>query len=316
MTVVALAGGIGAARFLRGLVRAVDPADLVVVANTGDDLELHGLHVSPDLDTITYTLGGGVHPEQGWGRADETTVVATELAERYGRAPAFTLGDRDLATHLVRTEALRGGASLSEVTARIAEAWDLGFRLLPMTDDAVETRITTADGRDLHFQEWWVGERARPPVARVRLEGASRARPAPGVLEAIAAADAVVLCPSNPVVSIGTILEVPGIRDALRGAPVVGVSPIVHGAVVRGMADRLLPAIDAEVSALGVARLYRSFLDAWVVDDADADLVAAVEALGIRATATRTIMETPEIAEAVARTALELLAAGTARPAS
>jgi LPPG:FO 2-phospho-L-lactate transferase len=309
MAVVALAGGIGAARFLRGLVRVVDPGELTVVANTGDDLQLHGLHVSPDLDTITYTLGGGVHPEQGWGRAEETMVVANELAERYGEPSWFTLGDRDLATHLLRTRMLGEGATLSEVTARITAAWGLPFRLLPMTDERVATRIDTADGRDLHFQEWWVGERAQPEVAGVRLEGGADAAAAPGVMGAIACADAVVVCPSNPIVSIGTILEVPGIRAALRHTPVVGISPIVGGAVVRGMADRLLPAMGSEVSALAVAERYADFLDAWVLDERDADQVAAVEALGITAVATDTIMASGAVTEALAATALGLLEA-------
>jgi len=304
--VVALAGGIGAARFLRGLVRVVDPGDLTVVANTGDDLRLHGLHVSPDLDSITYTLGGGADPARGWGRAGETLAVSTELRERYGRPTWFTLGDRDLATHLVRSEVLAAGGTLSEATERIAAAWGLGFRLLPMTDDPVATRITTTDGRDLHFQEWWVGERAGPDVAGVRLEGAQGARPAPGVLAALEAADTVMLCPSNPVVSIGTVLAVPGIREALRDRPVVGVSPVVGGAVVRGMADRLLA--PEELSALGVARRYVDFLDGWVVDQRDAGLADEVAALGLRVAVTDTIMTTPEVAASVARTALALVA--------
>lgn len=307
MAVVALAGGIGAARFLGGLVHVVEPADLVVIANTGDDLTLHGLHVSPDLDTITYTLGGGVHPEQGWGRAGETLAVSRELQERYGAEGWFTLGDRDLATHLVRTEALRQGTSLSEVTSRIAEAWGLGFRLIPMTDDPVATMVATRDGRELHFQQWWVGERAAPEVATVRLEGAETATPAPGVLDLVAAADIVVVCPSNPVVSIGPILKVPGIRDALRQATVVGVSPIVGGAVVRGMADRLLPALGAEVSCVGVAALYRDFLDAWLIDEVDAERAPEVAALGITVGVEPTVMETPDIAAAVARAALDLV---------
>lgn len=307
MRVVALAGGIGAARFLRGLVRVVRPADLVVVANTGDDLTLHGLHVSPDLDTITYTLGGGVHPEQGWGRAGDTLAVSAELRDRYGAPDWFTLGDRDIATHLVRTRVLREGGTLSDATRVIAGAWSLPFTLLPMTDDPVATRIRTTDGRVLHFQEWWVGERAASDVAQVWLEGAERARPAPGVVEAIAAADAVVLCPSNPVVSIGTILAVPGVRAALGRARVTGVSPIVGGAVVRGMADRLLPATGSEVSALAVAMRYRDVLDAWVIDEKDAKLADDVAALGMAVAVTDTIMRSPEVAEDVARTALALL---------
>jgi LPPG:FO 2-phospho-L-lactate transferase len=306
MPIVALAGGIGAARFLCGLVRAVNPAELTVVVNTGDDLRLHGLHISPDLDTIAYTLGGGVHPDQGWGRADETFGVADELRDRYGRTPWFTLGDRDIATHLVRLEVLDRGGTLSEATQAIAEAWDLRLRLLPMTDDPVGTRIETRDGRVLHFQEWWVGERAKPGVARVWLDGAASARPAPGVLEALAAAEAVVLCPSNPVVSIGTILAVPGIREALQTSPVVGVSPIVGGRVVRGMADRLLPATGSAVSALAVAERYADFLDGWVIDGADAELASAVAALGVRVAVTDTIMRDVDVAEALARTALGL----------
>ena len=306
--VVALAGGIGAARFLRGLVRVVEPAALTVIVNTGDDLRLHGLHISPDVDTITYTLGGGVHPAQGWGRADEHHTVATELAERYHEPGWFTLGDRDLATHLLRTGMLADGATLSQVTDRIARAWDLPFRLLPMTDDPVATMIDTTDGRTLHFQEWWVGERAKPDATRVRLDGAARARPAPGVIEAIADADAVVVCPSNPVVSIGTILEVPGIRAALRTRPVVGVSPIVGGRVVRGMADRLLPVVGAEVSAEAVAGLYADFLDGWVIDTADHGHAAAVAAHGVAVRVTDTIMRTSDVAAALAAVAMDLAA--------
>lgn len=307
MKVVALAGGIGAARFLGGLVRAVEPADLTVVANTADDIRLHGLHVSPDLDTIAYTLGGGVNTEQGWGRADESLAVATELAERYGQPAWFTLGDRDIATHLLRTRVLAEGGTLTQATAEIAAAWRLPFRLLPMSDDLVTTRIVTTDGRDLGFQQWWVGERAGPDVAEVRFAGAATATPAPGVLGAIAGADAVVLCPSNPVVSIGPILAVPGVEATLRHAPVVGISPIVGGKVVRGMADRLLPAAGSKVSAAAVAERYAGFLDAWVLDDVDAGEVAAVERLGVRAVTTDTIMRTPQVAAAVARTALDLL---------
>jgi LPPG:FO 2-phospho-L-lactate transferase len=307
MNVVALAGGTGAARFLRGLVRVVDPAHLTVIANTGDDIGLHGMHVSPDLDTITYTLGGGVNLEQGWGRAGDTSVVAEELADRYGVAPWFTLGDRDIATHLLRTEAMRDGQRLSQVTARIASAWGLPFTLLPMTDDPVATIVTTTDGRQLHFQRWWVGERAEPPVASIRLNGAQAAKPAPGVLEALVDADVVVVCPSNPVVSIGTILSVRGIRDALRHKPVVGISPIISGRVVRGMADKLLPAVGVEVSCVGVAAHYQDFLNGWVIDDQDGDRAEEVRALGLDVTVTQTIMATPEIAADLARTTLALV---------
>ncbi len=305
--VVALAGGIGAARFLRGLVAAVDPAELTVIANTGDDIRLHGLHVSPDLDTITYTLGGGIHPEQGWGRAEESFTVATELRDRYGRPDWFTLGDRDLATHLVRSEIIADGGTLSDATRAIAQAWDLPFTLLPMTDDPVATRVDTQDGRTLHFQEWWVGERAQPAVQRVRLDGAEHAAPAPGVLEAIRTADVVVLCPSNPVVSIGTILDVPGIRTALNQVPVVGISPIVGGAVVRGMADRLLPAVGVDVTAAAVAGMYADFLDGWVVDTVDAEHATTLRARELSVAVTDTIMADPDVTTALARTALGLV---------
>lgn len=306
MQIVALAGGVGAARFLTGLVREVDPAALTVIANTGDDLVLHGLRVSPDLDTLTYTLGGAADPEQGWGRAGDTGAVSAELRDRYGRPDWFTLGDRDLATSLVRTEIIAGGGSLSDATAAVAAAWGLGFRLLPMTDHPVETRIRTTDGRDLHFQEWWIRERAMPDVAEVRLAGAEQSRPAPGVLEAIRDADAVLLCPSNPVVSLGTILAVPGIRTALRERPVAGISPIVGGKVVRGMADRLLPAVGAETSAAGVAGLYADVLDGWVIDHADAGAAPGLEDQGLRVAVTDTIMRTSEVSAGLARAALAL----------
>jgi LPPG:FO 2-phospho-L-lactate transferase len=305
--ITVLAGGVGAARFLRGLVEVVPPTEVAAVVNVGDDLTLHGLRVCPDLDSITYWLAGVVHPEQQWGRADETTVVAEELA-RFGIPTWFTLGDRDLATHLYRTSRLRDGASLSSVTDEITRAFGVEIRLLPATDDEVATHITTADGRDLHFQEYWVRERAAAEVAAVRLAGAARAQPGPGVVEAIMDADAVLVAPSNPVVSIDTILAVPGVREAVRqtAAPVVGVSPIIGGRVVRGMAHRLLPAVGAEVSAAGVARHYDGLLDGWVVDTRDAHAVDEVEALGPRCVATETLMDDVAVAAAVARTCLTL----------
>jgi LPPG:FO 2-phospho-L-lactate transferase len=305
--ITVLAGGIGAARFLRGLVEVVAPTELAAVVNVGDDLTLHGLRVCPDLDSITYWLGGVVHPDQQWGRADETTVVADELA-RFGVPTWFTLGDRDLATHLYRTSRLRDGAPLSAVTAEITRAFGVEVRLLPATDDEVATHLTTADGRDLHFQEYWVRERAAAEVTSVRLAGAAGAQAGPGVVEAILDADAVLVAPSNPVVSIDTILAVPGVGEALRqtAAPVVGVSPIIGGQVVRGMAHRLLPAVGAEVSAAGVARHYGTLLDGWVVDTRDAHAVDEVEALGPRCVATETLMDDVEVAAALARTCLTL----------
>lgn len=307
MQVTVLAGGVGAARFLRGVVRAVDPADVTVVVNVGDDLVRHGLRVCPDLDSITYHLAGLVHPEQQWGRADESFVLAEEL-ERFGEGRWFSLGDRDLATHVFRTMRLVEGAALSVVTAEIARGFGLGCRLLPVTDDVVATRIRTQDGRDLHFQEWWVGERAAPVVTGVHLAGAATARPAPGVVEAIIDADVVLVAPSNPVVSIGTVTAVPGILAALRMTPaaVVGVSPIIGGAVVRGMADTLLAAEGTPVTALGVATRYLGWLDGWVVDDADADALPALVDLGLRATATDTMLDDPDVAADVVRTCLQL----------
>ena len=307
MNVVSLAGGIGAARFLRGLVRAVDPASLTVVANTGDDLAIHGLHVSPDLDTITYTLGGGVHPEQGWGRAEETFTVAAELKGRYGQPDWFTLGDRDIATHLVRARVIGEGGTLTDATRTIAAAWDLPFALLPMTDATVATRVRTSDGRELHFQEWWVGERAASPIDRVCLEGGEDACATDAVVAAIEDADLVVLCPSNPVVSIGTILDIAPVRALLRDKPVVGVSPIVGGRVVRGMADKLLPAVGAEVSAAGVAGLYADFLDGWVIDTADAASADAIRATGVEVAVTDTMMVDVDVSTRLAETAVGML---------
>ena len=302
-----LAGGVGAARFLRGLVRVAPPADITAVVNVGDDLERHGLRVSPDLDTITYWLGGAVHPEQQWGRAGESFTVAEELA-RFGESRWFTLGDRDLATHIYRTKRLREGAPLSTVATEIAAAFGVEVRLLPATDDPVETRVHTKDGQDLHFQEYWVGQRAAPEVEEVRLAGAERARPAPGVIDAIRDAEVVILAPSNPVVSIGTVLAIQGVRAAVSdtSSPVVGVSPIVGGSVVRGMAHRLLPSVGADVSAVGVAAHYGAILDGWVIDERDRDQADAVRALGIEVAVTDTMMDDPEVAGALARTCLEL----------
>lgn len=285
MRITALAGGIGGARFLRGLLHHLDrsgrpDASVTVIGNTADDVTLHGLRVCPDLDTVMYTLGGGIHEGQGWGRVDETFSVSAELAA-YGQEPQwFGLGDRDIATHVVRTRLLGQGRTLSEVTAALCERWRPGVRLLPMSDDRVETHVVidddAADGgrRAIHFQEWWVRLHAGVPARQILVVGIEQSRPAPGVLDAIREADVVLLPPSNPVVSIGTILGVPGVRDALRGtrAPVVGVSPIVGGAPVRGMADACLTAIGVETSAKAVAGLYADFLDGWLVDDADADV--------------------------------------------
>jgi LPPG:FO 2-phospho-L-lactate transferase len=275
MRITVLAGGVGGARFLRGLKAAAPEAEITVIGNTGDDISLFGLHVSPDLDTVMYTLGGGINSEQGWGRADETFTVLHELTA-YGAGPGwFGLGDRDFATHIARTSMLQAGLPLSAVTRALCERWQPGITLLPMTDDRVETHVTTAaggsgGGRTVHFQEWWVRMHAAVPAAEITFTGAEAAAPAPGVVEAIAAADWVLLPPSNPVVSVGAILAVPGIAEAVRAKTVVGVSPIIGGAPVRGMADACLTAIGVETTAAAVAAHYGpDLLDGWLVDEQD-----------------------------------------------
>jgi LPPG:FO 2-phospho-L-lactate transferase len=309
--VVALAGGVGAGKFLRGLVRAVAPSDVTAVVNTGDDVEIHGLRVCPDLDSVTYWLGDVFDRERGWGRRNESFRTLEELRRFDREATWFGLGDLDLATHLVRTRLLREGRTLSEATARVAAGFGVASRILPMSDTSVETRLdVVAGGRelDLHFQEYWVRRRARDDVKAVRFEGVEAAVPAPGVLEAIAEADAVVVCPSNPVVSIAPILAVPGIREAVGPKPVVGISPIVGGRPLAGMADRLMPVVGLEVSAVGAAHAYDGLLDAWVIDRADSRLAEGARTeLGVRVAATDTVMADDAVAEAIARTALELV---------
>jgi LPPG:FO 2-phospho-L-lactate transferase len=310
---VALAGGVGAARFLAGLIRVVPPAEVTAIVNTADDDEFHGLYVSPDLDSVTYTLAGASNPVQGWGLEGETFATLEALA-RYDADTWFRLGDKDMATHLFRTARLRAGATLSAVTREITRAWGLELRVLPMSDDRVRTRITArdADGaaRERAMQEWFVRERSGPEVVAVRFDGAPEARPAPGVLEAIAAADTVVVCPSNPVISIGPILSVPGLRDALaaRRDRVVAVSPIVGGAPVKGPADRLMAPLGIEVSCVGVARAYADFCGTLVIDAIDAELASSVEATGVHAVVTDTMMRSPEVAAALARYALAAVA--------
>ena len=297
MHITALAGGVGGARFLRGLLAHIDRtpelegSHVTVIGNTGDDITLFGLRVCPDLDTVLYTLGGGVNEAQGWGRADETHHVQGELAA-YGVSPQwFGLGDRDVGTHVARSLWLGQGLTLSQVTARLADRWGLparGLTLLPMTDTPVETHVVLDDEdggeRAVHFQEWWVRLQAAVPARRFVVAGMDQAVPAPGVLDAIRSADLVVLPPSNPVVSIGIILGVPGIRDALRGsrAPVVGVSPLISGRPVRGHADVCLEAIGVASTTRGVAGLYEDFLDGWLVSEEDAAFLStgrlAVEA--------------------------------------
>ncbi|MGW0777579.1 2-phospho-L-lactate transferase [Streptomyces sp. NPDC002835] len=312
MRIVVLAGGIGGARFLRGLKQAAPEADVTVIGNTGDDIHLFGLKVCPDLDTVMYTLGGGINEEQGWGRQDETFQVKSELAA-YGVGPEwFGLGDRDFATHIVRTQMLSAGYPLSAVTEALCDRWQPGVRLLPMSDDRVETHVAvTADGerKVIHFQEYWVRLRASVAAEAVVPVGADQAKPAPGVLEAIDSADVILFPPSNPVVSVGTILAVPGIREAIAeaGVPVVGLSPIVGGAPVRGMADKVLAAVGVEATAAAVARHYGSgLLDGWLVDTADEAAVADVEEAGIVCRAVPLMMTDVDATAEMARAALAL----------
>jgi LPPG:FO 2-phospho-L-lactate transferase len=309
--VVALAGGVGAGKFLRGLVRAVSPADVTAVVNTADDLDVHGLRVCPDLDSVTYWLGDAFDRERGWGRRDETFRATEELRAFDPDAAWFGLGDLDLATHLFRTRSLTNGLPLSEVAARIARRFAIESTILPMSDQRVETRldvVSLGHGMDLHFQEYWVRRGARDDVKAIRFEGVEAARPAPGVIDAIRQADAVVICPSNPVVSIGPILAVEGLREAVARRPVVGISPIVGGRPLAGMADRLMPVVGLEVSAVGAARAYEGLLDAWVIDDADARLADRVrDEVGPRVTVIDTVMLDDEIAERLARAALASL---------
>ena len=314
MRITVLAGGVGGARFLRGLRAAVPDADITVIGNTGDDFTPFGLHVSPDLDTVMYTLGGGINEDQGWGRAGESFTVLGELAA-YGAGPRwFGLGDRDIATHVLRSQLLAEGRTLSEATRVLCDRWQPGVTLLPMSDDPVRTHVTISlEGveQEVHFQEWWVRLHAAVPALRITATGADRAGPAPGVLDAISAADFVLLPPSNPVVSIGVILAVPGIADALRRQTVVGVSPIIGGAPVRGMADACLTAIGVETSATAVAAHYGpGLLDGWLVDDKDADAVDAPQLAGIAVRARPLYMTdvaaSAEIASAAVDLAMEM----------
>jgi len=325
--ITVLSGGMGGARFLQGLLHGLRSgvvplpgAEVSVIANTADDIWVHGLKVCPDLDTVMYTLGDGIDLDRGWGRRDETWSVKTELAA-YGVEPTwFGLGDRDVATHLVRTQMLDAGFPLSKVTEALCRRWQPGVHLLPMSDDRVETHVAIADAespsgrRVVHFQEYWVRLRAEVPAEQVLVVGLDTSTPAPGVVEAITGADLVVLPPSNPVVSVGTILGVPGVREALAAtsAPVVGLSPIVSGHHVRGMAEQMLASIGVEVSAAGVAGHYGSrkaggVLDGWLVDEQDAEQVASVEALGVACRAVPLMMTDHDATAAMAAAAVELV---------
>ena len=310
-----LAGGIGAAKFLAGLVEEVEPTDVTAIVNVADDTTMHGLHVSPDLDSCTYTLAGANDTDRGWGLRGETWL-AMEHLHRYAEANHitsgdaagwFSLGDRDLGTHLYRTSRLAEGATLSEVTAEISRGWGVAARLLPATDDPVRTRVRCVDGRELAFQEYFVRERHDVAVASVSLDGASEARPAPGVIEAIEDAEVVVIAPSNPVVSIDPVLATPGVRQAVqrRRDRVAAISPIVGGAALKGPADRLLRDLGHEPSVVGIARWYAPLAATLVIDLEDADQAEAVAAAGMRCVVTDTIMRSVTVSAALARTTID-----------
>jgi LPPG:FO 2-phospho-L-lactate transferase len=319
MRLTVLAGGIGGSTFLRGLLKARPDAEITVVGNTADDITLFGLRVCPDLDTVMYTLGNGISKERGWGREDETWVIKEELAA-YGVEPTwFGLGDRDVATHLVRTQMLDAGYGLAAVTEALCSRWKLPVRLLPMSDDRVETHVVVDDPdnpgtkKAIHFQEYWVRLHAEVTAHQIVAVGSEKAKPAPGVLDAIAECDALLLPPSNPVVSIGTILGVPGIRDAVRetSAPVIGISPIIGTSPVRGMADKVLAAIGVESTAGAVARHYGSraadgVLDGWLIDTSDAAQLESIATAGIHAQAVPLWMTDEYTTAALASAALTL----------
>ena len=303
--IVALSGGVGGARFLRGLVRATDPNGVTVIGNVGDDVEVLGVHVSPDLDSILYALAGIADEERGWGRADETWA-AFEEAKRLGGEGWFMLGDRDLGLHLVRTQALAAGEPLSAVTHRLARALGIAATLLPATDDRLRTWIDTPAG-SFPFQEWFVARRHRDDVDRVRFEGEESATPAPGVVEAIEQAELVVICPSNPFISIWPILAVAEIREALerRRVPSIAVSPLVGGRAIKGPADRMLERLAGGTEPVRVAACYQGVVDALVLDESDAGGAAAVGLNGVRTVVTKTLMQDSDAAAALARVVLE-----------
>jgi LPPG:FO 2-phospho-L-lactate transferase len=300
-----LAGGVGASRFLQGLAMVVPQRDIAVISNTGDDLEIFGLHVSPDTDIVIYALAGAVNPETGWGLQGDTFDVVDAL-ERYGEPRWFNLGDRDMATAIYRTRLLDEGVPMHEVVARIARAWDLECTILPMSDDPVRTVITGPEGA-IPFQEYMVRLRTDPEVRAIAFDGAEHAEPAPGVIAALTETDAVIIAPSNPFVSIGPILAVPGVREALAStrATRVAISPIIGGKVIKGPAAKMMQSLGHEVSAAGVAELYRGLIDVMVIDDEDRELVPRIEALGLRCVVTDTIMRDDIVKAALARTTLE-----------
>ena len=304
--VTVLCGGVGAARFLDGLVTVVAPETVTAVVNTGDDLVLHGLHVSPDLDTVTYTLAGQVDRGRGWGLVDESWQ-AMSMVSRYGGLDWFNLGDRDLGTHLYRTHRLSEGARLSEVTAEITRAWDLRLAIIPVTDDPLRTKVTVDGEGEIEFQEYFVRRQHRAEVSAVRFEGAEAARPAPGVLEALESAATIVIAPSNPIVSIDPLLAVAGVRDVLveRRSQVVAVSPIVGGAAIKGPAAELMAGLGHEPSVVGVARLYRDLAATLVIDEVDRPRAEEVRQTGMEPIVTETIMSSSQVRAALARTVID-----------
>lgn len=312
MTVSVLCGGVGAARLLAGLVRAVPPTEVTAVVNTADDMVLHGLAISPDLDTVVYTVAGAIDPGRGWGLRDESWQAMATL-ERYGGATWFGLGDRDLGTHLYRTQRLAEGASLSTVSGEIARAWGLDLAVLPVTEDPVRTRLTLVGpdgqpGDEVAFQDYFVARRHAVPVASVRFTGADDACPAPGVIEALTTSGTVIVAPSNPLVSIAPVLAVPGVREAVaaRRDSVVAISPLVGGRALKGPADRLLRELGHDDSVAGVAGLYAPFAGTLVIDHADAEHADAVRAAGLRCVVTDTIMRDPDAASALCKVVLGL----------
>ena len=305
--ITTLAGGVGAARFLQGLVHVVPPEEIVTIVNTGDDIEFYGLHISPDVDIVTYTLAGIVDEEKGWGiRGD--TFNCLDMLRKYGYETWFMLGDKDLATHIHRTLLLKSGLKLSEVTEKIRKALGVKVKIIPMTDDRVQTKIVTNVG-EMHFQEYLVKRKTQDPVLGVKFEGIERAEPAPGVIEAILNANGIIICPSNPIVSIGPILSIKGVREALKKtkAKTVAISPIVGGAPIKGPADKLMRGLGIEVSALGVAKIYKDFLDTLIIDNVDRDLKPRIEEIGVKVHVTNTIMKTLQNKMKLAKETLKLL---------
>jgi LPPG:FO 2-phospho-L-lactate transferase len=304
--ITVLAGGVGASRFLQGLVRIRPQEDFVIVSNTADDIELYGLHISPDIDIVMYTLAGMVDEEKGWG-IEQDTFHCQEVLERFGCETWFRLGDRDLATHIFRTNRLRKGSKLSQVTQQLSKTLGLSATILPMTDDPVETRIITEDG-EVHFEEYLIKKQMKAAVKSIRFSGIEHAHPAPNVISSIHDARAIIVAPSNPLVSIGPILTIRGVRDALKTseAKIVAVSPIVRGSAIKGPADRMMRALGLEVSAFGVAQMYQDFLDGFVLDILDEDQKPRVERLGLKVVATNTLMNSLQDKMNLAKVCLDL----------